>query len=463
MDCVCRCWAAYFLTILDLTIINVALPAIATDLPGTSLHTLSWALTLYAIVFGAALVPGGKLGDLYGRRRMFTVGTIAFLAGSVVAAIAPNPTCLTVGRVVQALGAAAMTPNSLAVVLPAFAPPKRMAVIGAWGALAGFGAAAGPPLGGLLADADWRLVFWINLPIGIATLLMTRRVVAEVKDDNAGVPPDLIGAALLGAAMIAVTLGLSQGAEWQWDARFAACLVIGSASALLLVRHCRHHPAPIIEPSLMRRWSFRATLVGTVACWAAFCALLVAGTVFLTEAWGYSVLDTGLAMTPGPALSIATAIAARRLAARIGAARVAAFGALCMSIGALWLAVGLEQNSGYVAAFLPTQLLMGAGMGFLPPMLVAITVTGLPPARLSTGIAVYTIFRQVGAAAGVAGWLAMLGRESVHEASSYRAGWSFIALAALVTVGSMLIANQLSKRESNSPNIEQSQLGEPRL
>jgi EmrB/QacA subfamily drug resistance transporter len=448
---------AIFLTILDLFIVNIAMPAVAAEFPATPLADLSWTLTIYAIVFGAALVPAGKLGDLYGRRRLFLGGLVIFLLGSVMAAAAPTPGLLFGGRAVQAIGAAAITPNSLAVLLPAFPPQRRPSVIAAWGALAGLGAAAGPPLGGILGDLDWRLIFLINIPIGLAALIAAPRLVTEVRDHTVTRLPDLLSAALLAIGMAALTLGFSQAPRWHWDGRFVASLAVAAVAAVVVWLRSRRHPVPILEPELLRRPSFRVTLAASVFSWAGFSALLVASSLFLTNAWGYSILAAGLAMTPGPALSAVTASLSGRLAARFGSGLVGATGGVLLTLGGVWMATGLTQQPAYWQVFLPAQLLAGAGMGLLPPTLIAITVGGLPPARLSTGIAVYSIFRQIGVVTGVAVWLALLGTRSLTDAAAFRSGWILLAVLSTLTAASMIVVRRLSSRDDQPVSPDQPQ------
>jgi len=448
---------AIFLTLLDLFIVNTAFPAVAAQFPATPLADLSWVLTIYAIVFAAVLVPAGKLGDLYGRRRFFVAGMLVFVLGSVVASVASTPQLLLVGRAVQAVGAAAITPNSLAVLLPIFPPQRRAAVIAAWGAIAGLGAAAGPPLGGILAQADWRLIFLINIPVGIAAMILTPRLVPEVRDESVTRLPDLTGAALLAIAMAALTMGLSQGPQWNWDVRVAAGLVLAAALTVAVAWRSRRHPVPIIEPSLLRGRRQPMTLAATVVFWAGFAALLVASSLFLTHAWHYPVLTAGLAMTPGPAISAVSAGLSGRLAARTGHGVLGAVGSLMLAIAAIWLAVGLGQESAYATVFLPAQLLAGLGIGLLPPTLIAVTISGLPPARLSTGIAVYGIFRQIGVVVGVAAWVALLGARSTADATAFRAGWVLLAALAVTTAACMLAVKALPARgispEVNRPEV----------
>lgn len=432
---------AIFLTVLDLFIVNVAFPAVAETFGDASLGQLSWVLTGYAIVFAAGLVPAGKLGDLYGRRRFFLGGLAVFLLGSALAAMSVSLPMLLGGRAVQAVGAAVMTPNSLALVLPLFAQQRRPAVIAAWGALAGLGAAAGPPLGGLLAQLDWRLIFLINLPIGIVAVFALPRLAPEIRDETASRLPDVAGAVLLALGIGALTLGFSQAAPWLWDIRVIGSFAIAVGLVVVVGLRSARHPAAVVEPELIRRPPFRLAMSATVVFWAAFAGLLVSNALFLTGVWGYSVLETGFGMTPGPALSAVFAGLSSRLAGRIGAARVGVLGGGLFTTAAVWLTVGVESNPSYLTAFLPAQLLAGAGIGLLVPTLVAITVDHLPPPRLATGIAVYTVFRQVGAALGVAVWVASVGAAPGLDAASYDAGWVLIAALGATTVAIMAITS----------------------
>jgi MFS family permease len=206
----------------------------------------------------------------------------------------------------------------------------------------------------------------------------------------------------------------------------------------------RRHPAPIVEPVLLRRKAFQATLVATVAFWGGFAALLMSSALFLTGVWQYSVLAAGLAMTPGPALSAVTAGLSGRLSAKTGSGQLAAIGAALLALATTWMALGLTAEPAYLQVFLPAQLLAGAGIGLLPPSLVAVSLDGLPPARLSTGIAVYTIFRQAGVVLGVTIWVALMGTASQAAAASYRAGWLLIVGCAVLTMVPMLTVGRLS-------------------
>src|SRR5215213_4803090 len=192
---------ATFVASLDLFIVNIAFPDIRADLGGGSVGELSWVLNAYAIVFAALLVPAGRLADRAGRRRGFLGGLAVFVAGSVLCGLAPSVTTLVAARVVQATGAAFLMPTSLALLLPEFEPRERPAAIGIWAGVGAAAAAAGPPLGGVLVQADWRLVFFVNLPVGAWALWRGARLLEETRDEEAQARPDWLGATVLAGAI----------------------------------------------------------------------------------------------------------------------------------------------------------------------------------------------------------------------------------------------------------------------
>jgi EmrB/QacA subfamily drug resistance transporter len=436
--------SAVFLTVLDLFVVNTALPAISADFVGASLATVSWILTAYAIVFAIALVPAGKLGDLYGRRRWFSIGLIAFTGGSTVAAVAPAVELLVFGRVVQALGAAAITPNSLAIALSLFPPSGRATVVAAWGAVAGLAATTGPIVGALLAEVDWRWIFLVNVPIGVAVFILLPRLVDELRSEHRSARPDGLGALLLGGSVGLITLGLSQAPGWGWDGRVLAVFGAAVALAIAFVWRSARHPAPIVELSLFRDRQFGIALVATLAFWAGFGALLLSSGLFLTGTWHLSVMQAGLGFAPGPAATAIFSASSARLARRFGAVPVGTLGGALMAAGALWLASQLSSDAqGYLSVFLPAEIMAGDGTGLALPVLLTLAVSRLPANRLSIGTAVYTTFRQVGAAVGVAIWVALVGTSALDTATAFTPGWLFIAITGLATAGCVLLAARI--------------------
>src|SRR3954454_5927145 len=224
--------AAVFMASLDLFIVNIAFPAIERDFGGTSLGSLSWILNAYAIVFAALLVPAGRTADRLGRKRFFVAGLVLFTVASAVCAAAPNVELLVAARVLQAFGAASLFPTSLALLLPEFPAEQRRTAVSIWAAVGGVAAAAGPPVGGLLVQAGWQLVFLVNVPIGIVLLVAAVRVWSETREPKGAPAPDLGGAALLTAAIGSLTFGIVKAADWDWGS--ARIIGLLAAAALLL-------------------------------------------------------------------------------------------------------------------------------------------------------------------------------------------------------------------------------------
>ena len=292
--------AGAFLANLDLFIVNIAFPAIRADFPGASLSGLSWVLNGYAIVFAALLVPAGRLADLVGRKRIFLGGLGIFLVASVLCASAPGPWLLVAARVVQAVGAALMIPSSLALLLPEFPPERRAAAVGLWTAGAALAATLGPTIRGLLVTASWRWVFLVNIPLGGLTAIAAVRILRESRDPDRGRLPDLPGAALLCLGIGALALGIVEGSEWGWTSpAFVGVEALALVSLLVFARRSARHPAPVVEPELLRPRATRAANASVFLFSMAFFAILLGSTLFMTEIWGYSVLQAGLGIAPG--------------------------------------------------------------------------------------------------------------------------------------------------------------------
>ncbi|HEU5142472.1 MAG TPA: MFS transporter, partial [Solirubrobacterales bacterium] len=307
-----------FLAVLDVFIVNIAFPDIQRSFPSASLSSLSWILSAYAIVFAAVLVPAGRLADIVGRKRIFLAGLLVFLVGSALAAAAPSVDLLIGARLIQAVGGAALIPTSLGLILPLFPASKRPTVIGLWAAIAGVGAAAGPPIGGLLVEASWRWIFLINLPLGLYALVRSARIVPEIRDSERGRFPDLLGSLLLIGAIGTLTLGLVKGPDWSWDGRSLAAFATAAVLVVLVTLRSARHPAPVVELSLLRPPAFALAALSTLFFFAAFAVLLLANVLFLTDVWHYSVTKAGFAFFPGPLTAAVAAGVSGRLGGRYG-------------------------------------------------------------------------------------------------------------------------------------------------
>jgi len=398
-----------FLAFLDTTIVNIAFPDISASFPEASRGLLSWVLDGYFVVIAALLVPAGGLADRFGHKQVFLAGLAGFTLASLLCAIAPSLEMLIAFRVLQGVGAAAIAPTSLAIVLDSFPLEKRATGVGLWGAAAAAAAAVGPTLGGALVElSDWRLVFLVNLPLGAAVLLAGRRLLPErpVSDSRL---PDLPGALALALGLAALTLAIVEGNDWGWTG--AGTVAAFAAAALLLgavVARSRRHPRPIVEPALFAHRSFALGNLGTLLFAAAFFSLILGNVLFLTSIWGYSVLSAGLATLPGPALTTVVSGPAGRLADRFGHRAVIVPGALVFAAGVMVLrSAGPEPD--WAGLWLPGAVLTGIGIGLAFPTLGSAAVRDVADDRFATASAVNAAFRQVGAVLGTAILVAIVG------------------------------------------------------
>ncbi len=429
---------------LDLFIVNFAFPDLRREFAGASLGEVSWVLNAYAIVIAALLVPAGRWADAVGRKRVFLAGFGLFTGASALCAVAPSLEALVAARVLQATGGALLIPTSLGLLLPEFPARERPIAVGAWAASGGVAAALGPPLGGLLVEASWRWVFVVNVPVGLAALGFGARVLREVRDPT-GLRPDLVGAAGITGGIGALVVAIVEGSDWSWAG--ARVLGLFALSLLLLAgvaARSRTHPAPIIEPALVRVRAFSVACVGSLVFFVGFGAMLLAGVLFLTGVWEKSVLAAGLMLAPGPATAAAFSVPGARLSGRHGQRLVGSLGAALFALGALWWLVTLQDAQHWATAFLPGMLLTGAGVGLVNPSLTGAAAAALPSARFATGAAVLTMGRQVGSALGVAILVAVLG--TPESAADFDAAWIVVLLsgvgasAALAALGPIMLA-----------------------
>jgi EmrB/QacA subfamily drug resistance transporter len=424
--------AGVFMSSLDLFIVNIAFPAIGKHFGGASLSSLSWVLSAYAIVFAALLVPAGRWADAFGRKRAFLLGLAVFVVASAACALAPSVGVLIGARIVQAAGGALMLPTSLGLMLPEFEPEKRHVAIGMWAATGGIAAAAGPPLGGLLVQADWRWVFLVNLPVGLAGLLFGLRTLTERRERDAG-RPDLLGATTLVLAVGALVIAIVKGQEWGWGSAAVLSLFL-TATVLLpaLWWRSERHPTPVVEPSMLRVRRFGLAVSASVVFFAGFGAMLLGGVLFLTGVWHEDVLTAGLMLFPGPATATAFSIPSARLGARFGYRLPGVIGSLLFAAGSVWYITRTGDRPHFLSEFLPGNIITGAGVGLVIPTLTGAGASSLAPERFATGAAILTMGRQIGAALGVALLVAVLGVGG-SSASDFHATWLITVISALLT------------------------------
>lgn len=441
---------APFVASLDLFVLNVALGDIGTSYPGSSLGELSWVLSGYAIVYAALLVPLGRWADRIGRRRGFLAGLGLFTVASAACALSPSLWVLVICRLFQAVGAAALTPASLGLLVSAVPEARRAGAVRIWAATGAAAAAFGPVVGGLLVEVSWRWAFLINVPIGILLLAVARRVVPDIRPVDSGTRLDLAGAALLTLGIGALALGLVQGPEWGWDdVRILAAFVV-AAGALLLFAHVNaRHPAPLIEPSLLAVRSFSWSNVTALIFSATFAAGLLANVLWVQQVWGYSALRTGLAVAPGPLMVPLFAAVGQVLARRFTPGAIAAAGCVLWGAGAGLVLATVGPEPEYATALLPGWLIGGVGVGLALPTILSAATAQLPPARTATGSAIVTMSRQLGTVLGISVLVAILGAGD-DAVSAFRFSWWTIAAVAVVAA---LAAGGMTPRPS-TPEVK---------
>ena len=426
--------AGVFMSSLDLFIVNIAFPAISKHFGDASVSTLSWVLSAYAIVFAALLVPAGRWADAFGRKRAFLLGLAIFVAASAACAAAPSVGALVAARIVQAVGGALMLPTSLGLMLPEFEPSKRHVAIGIWAASGGIAAAAGPPLGGLLVQADWRLVFLVNLPVGVVALAAGARTLREHREQGAG-RPDLLGAVSLMVSVGALVVAIVQGQAWGWASpAILALLAVPALLLPLLWRRSERHRTPVVEPEMLRVPRFALAVGASLVFFAGFGAMLLGGVLFLTGVWHEEVLTAGLMLFPGPAMAATFAIPGARLGARFGFRAPGIAGSLLFASGSAFYITQTGDVPHYASEFLPGNLITGIGVGLVIPNLTGAGVSSLAPERFATGAAVLTMGRQIGVALGVAMLVAVLGA-AAGTAADFHASWMITVICGLLTGG----------------------------
>ena len=442
--------AAAFMASLDLFVVNVAFTAIGRDFHGSPLSDLSWILNAYAITYAALLVPLGRLADRYGRKAGFLLGLGLFTLASAACAASPDLWFLVVCRVLQAAGAAALTPTSLGLLITSTEPQHRARAVRIWASSGALASAFGPVVGGLLVEAAWQWVFLINVPVGVLALVLAARRVPDSRDVAAGRIPDLWGALVLAVAIGALTLALVKGPDWHWTAAPTLISFLAAAAGLVtfLVR-IRRHAAPIIEPSLLRVRAFAWSNVTSVLFSVAFGGGLLSVILWMQDVWHYSALRTGLAVAPGPLMVPLSAALGQKLAHRVPVGYIAALGCLFFGTGYVIFIAGVTTTPSYAAHVLPGWLVGGIGVGLALPTILSSATADLPQARAATGSAVVNMSRQIGTVLGVSMLVAVLGSPSSATAAhtAFVHAWWAIAVVSLLAV---LSARGMTPRAADS-------------
>jgi EmrB/QacA subfamily drug resistance transporter len=395
-------------------------------------------------VFAALLIPAGRWADRTGRKRAFLLGMSLFTLASAACAAAPSVGFLIAARVAQAAGAALLFPTSLGLLLPEFPPERRQVAIGMWAAVGGAAAAAGPLFGGLLTQISWHWVFLVNVPIGIVAVVAGTRVLHEIREPGTE-RGDVLGAAFLVGGIASLTLAIVKGNDWGWGSDRVIGLLAAAAILLVLVGYrSTRHPAPVIDPAVVRVRAFSVSAVAMLLFNVAFAAMLLSNVLLLTEGWHESILRAGLQLAPGPAAAALTAVPASLLAQRVGPRWTGGLGTLLFAGGVGLVALSAGETPHYATDFMPGFVIGGIGVGFVLPSVQGAAMSTLPPALFSTGTAKISMARQIGAALGIAILVAVIGTPSPgHVVEAFQPVWRVEILAALGAGVAMLLVGPL--------------------
>jgi EmrB/QacA subfamily drug resistance transporter len=403
----------FFMTLLDLTIVNVAIPNMILKLHA-SLDDILWVINAYALVLAVLLITAGRLGDLLGQRAMFFAGIALFTTASAACGFAPSAGWLIAFRAIQGLGAAILMPQTLAILTMVFPPERRGAAFGIWGAVAGVATIAGPTLGGLLVTAfDWRYIFFINVPIGIAVLILTRILIPDMRTGREH-SFDIPGVLLASGALLALCYALVEGQKYDWGTikGFLSIPLLFAVGFVLLgvfvyVQSRSQSGEPLVPFSLFknRNYALMNLVSGFIAI--GMLGIFLPFSIYLQDVLGFSALKAGLTMAPASVVAMFVAPVAGRLTDRIGGKFILLAGLLLFAIGMGSIAFIAQASSAWYD-FLAPQLVAGVGIGCTFAPLTTVAMRNVSPMMAGAASGVFNTTRQVGTVIGTAGVGALL-------------------------------------------------------
>ncbi|MFF2192465.1 DHA2 family efflux MFS transporter permease subunit, partial [Streptomyces sp. NPDC058157] len=418
----------FFMTLLDLTIVNIAIPDMMSGL-GASLDRTLWVVSGYALALSVLIITASRLGDRYGPRALFAAGLAVFTLAGVGCGLASGATALIAARVVQGLGAALLTPQTTTLIASVFPAARRGTAMGVWGVVAGLATLSGPTLGGILVSAaGWRWIFLVNVPVGLAALALTFLVVPDIRPARTR-RFDLTGVLLSGAALFCLAFGLQEGRRYDWGTGIQALLAAGAALAVAFLLHQRRRQGrePLVPFALFRDRGFTAmtALVGLVS--VAMLGLVLPFNLYLQSVLGLSAVKAGLVLAPSSLVSMAVGPFAGRLADRIGGKYVLLAGLACYTAGIVAIVLIAAPATAWYA-FVPATLATGLGVGCIVAPMSAEAMRHVPPHLAGAASGVNNTVRQIGSVVGAAAVGALLqGRLAAEPATGKAYAVAFTA------------------------------------
>ena len=391
-----------FMLLLDVTIVNVALPSIQTALKA-SFSDLQWVIDAYALTLAALLLTTGSLADLFGRRRIFVIGLVIFSLSSLASGLATTPLWLNLARGAQGVGGAAMFSTSLALIGASFQGRERGTAFGVWGAITGMAVAIGPVIGGALTTGlSWRWIFLVNVPIGVIAVVLCLARVEESKQPGAR-RPDLIGFVTFSGALGALVYALIKGNQSGWGSTPIVACLIGAAVLMIvfLIAEIVQRDNAMFDLELFRKPTFTGGSIAAFALSAGLFALMLYLTLYMQDVLKYSALETGLRFLVLSGGILLTSTLAGRLTAHVPIRFLIAPGLALVGAG-LMLMRGLDASSGWTH-LIPGFIVAGAGGGLINPPLASTAIGVVPPERAGMASGINSTFRQIGIATGIAG------------------------------------------------------------
>jgi EmrB/QacA subfamily drug resistance transporter len=411
---------AIFMLLLDITVVNVALPSIQSALK-SSFSDLQWVVNAYALTLAAFLLTAGSIADLIGRRRVFTLGLIVFTASSAVCGLSTTPLMLNLARAVQGVGGAMMFSTSLALLAQAFHGRERGTAFGVFGAVTGAAVAVGPVVGGIITSGiGWKWIFFVNVPIGIAAVAITLTRVVESRDPNAR-RVDWIGLITFSGALFMLVFALIEGNEDGWGSTKIVSLLVGALVLFVaFITAERMQSRPMLDLSLFRLPAFTGASIVAFSVSASIFAMFLYLTLYIQDVLGYTALQAGLRFLPITLLSFVVAPIAGRLSVRMPVRYLLGGGLLLVSAGLLGM-TAIDSTSGWTT-LIPGFALAGAGVGMINPPLASTAIGVVHYSRSGMASGINSTFRQVGIATGIAGLGAVFQHDVLSKTTSALGG-----------------------------------------